>query len=77
MRFDPAICGIHPSRADPRHTPQTAELDAPFVCACLAMFDAGLNTADIASRLFEREASVATAVRLGREARRSEGLWFR
>jgi hypothetical protein len=70
VRFDTSIWGGQRSAPDPRHSPQTAALDPPFVCACLAMFDAGLNTAEIAGRLFEREAAVATAVRLGREARR-------
>lgn len=42
----------------------------PFVVACTAMFDAGCDTAEIAFRLHEHESAVATAVRLGREARR-------
>lgn len=47
-----------------------AELDAPFICGCLAIFDAGLDTFDIAGRMSVREADVARAVRMGREARR-------
>jgi hypothetical protein len=60
-----------PSREDTRHTPQTAQLDMVFVIACTAMFDAGADTAEIASRMHEHECAVATAVRLGLEARRA------
>jgi hypothetical protein len=66
MRFS----AFAPSRADTRHSPQTASLDMPFCVACVALFDCGLDTAEIAWRLHEHEAAVATAVRLGLEARR-------
>lgn len=59
-----------PPRRDPRHTPATAALDLPFCLGCLAMFDAGLDTAAIAARMHEREGAVATAIRIAREARR-------
>jgi hypothetical protein len=68
LRWDGSLGGSE--RKDPRHTPKTAELDVPFIIACVAMFDAGLDTCEIAGRLFEREAAVLTAIRLGREARR-------
>lgn len=63
MKWDPSIWS--PPRA--RH----AVLDAPFICAVLAMFDAGADTAAIAKRMVALEGQVATALRMGREARRA------
>jgi hypothetical protein len=41
-----------------------------FIATCLAHFDRGMNSAEIASATFEHEASVAWAIRVGREQRR-------
>jgi len=66
MRPDGAF---RPPRAgDPRHTPISAALDADFIAACLCLWQAGHDTATIAALLRDREAAVAAAVRIGREA---------
>lgn len=41
-----------------------------FIATCLMHFDRGLNTAEIAAAIFEREYVVAWAVSQGREQRR-------
>jgi hypothetical protein len=51
---------------------KSAEIDLPFPLACMAMFDGGLDTADIADRLLEPEADVYRVLRIGRETRRQE-----
>jgi hypothetical protein len=48
----------------------SATVDERFVVACLALFRAGFDTAEIARRMVQRESDVATAVRIGREAAR-------
>jgi uncharacterized membrane protein len=50
----------------------SAAVDERFV-ACMALFRAGFDTAEIARRMVERESDVATAVRIGREAARIAG----
>jgi len=64
---------LMPPREDTRHTPVTASVDVEFIATCVALFDAGFDTQQIALRLFERECAVAIALRIGREALRQEG----
>lgn len=52
-------------------TPEQAESNVFFIRKCLEMWDAGKDTADIAKAMFETEAAVDRALRIGRERRRS------
>jgi hypothetical protein len=49
-----------------------AEVDTKFIARCLALWDEGLNTAEIADITFQWEYVVERCVRLGRERRRME-----
>lgn len=51
-------------------SPWMQELDEPLISMSLRLWDEGLNTAEIAKRLFRHEAIVERALRLGRERRR-------
>jgi hypothetical protein len=51
-------------------SPWSAELNDEQIEEALRLWDFGMNTADIADRLFRKEAVVERALRLGRERRR-------
>jgi hypothetical protein len=52
--------------------PHEVENDSLFVAECLRLWDLGINTKDIALKLFQPEHIVHRAMRIGREHRRGE-----
>lgn len=52
-----------------RRDPREAKRDDLFIARVLELWDQGRDTADIALTTFESEATVAAALRIGRERR--------
>lgn len=65
------MTALFPSPQHPRRYVRKAESAHELTERVLRLWDEGLNTADIAGALFETEAVVCVALRLGREARRT------
>jgi hypothetical protein len=61
-----------PGRGDWRLRPQAIEDNFEFIAKCLALWDEGLDTKEIADITFQHESVVETATRIGRERRRTE-----
>jgi hypothetical protein len=55
---------------DPRVGPARAAYDDDLITRVMARWDAGLDTQTIALEIFESEAAVCVALRVGRERRR-------
>lgn len=72
MRPDGAFMPPHPVAAMTR---DDALAHPTFVSTVLALWDKGLDTAQIAGALFQREAVVAYCLKLGRDARHNDGAF--
>ena len=70
QQHDVAQPASHAAKPDMRLTKEAAIAHPSFIARVMTLWDAGLDTYEIANRLSEHEHVVACCVRIGRERRR-------